>query len=298
MDGILIIYVLIGLYLCRITLTIWWRLLVLFTCINLTGLIGIMLYELVTIFMIWWLLIDSNTFERGGANSYIGWFSLTLGFMLVCNFDINIIVLLVILIRLSKLPVYGLHQWLPKVHVEASILGSMILAGIILKIRIVFVGFYRYSMPILMIGLMNGVLLMFGADGKVVMAYSSVIHISLCGLLIRWMGLIVRASHVIVSPLIFIAVYVGYIKRGSRILNESFNSWMWRIVLVVNLRFPLVRRFISELYLIVWLGGIVLIAFGLQYVIIRIVHMNLFFKIKGYSKIETKRWIVLFLMLY
>lgn len=128
--------------------------------------------------------MDSNTFERGGANLYMGWFSLTLGFVLISNFDLRIMVVLVVLIRLSKLPVYGLHSWLPKVHVEASLFGSMILAGIILKIGIVFVRLYRFSVLIVVVGLSSRVLLMFGSDGKVVIAYSSVMHISLCRLLI------------------------------------------------------------------------------------------------------------------
>lgn len=32
-----------------------------------------------------------------------------------------------------KVPVYGLHFWLPKAHVEASTLGSIMLAGALLK---------------------------------------------------------------------------------------------------------------------------------------------------------------------
>jgi len=168
--------------------------------------------------------MDSNTFERGGANSYIGWFSLTLGFILVATFDMNLISVLIILIGLSKLPVYGLHQWLPKVHVEASIFGSIILAGIILKMGIVFIRLFGYSIPMIMIGLVSGVLLIFGSDGKVVMAYSSVMHMSLCRLVIGWMRIIVGASHVVVSPLMFMAVYCRYISSGSRVLSPSFSS--------------------------------------------------------------------------
>ena len=115
----------------------------------------------------------------------MGWFSLTLGFILVATFDINMITVLILLIRLSKLPVYRLHQWLPKVHVEASILRSIILAGIILKMGIVFVGLFRYSIQMIIVRLISRVLLIFRSDGKVVMAYSSVMHISLCGLIIR-----------------------------------------------------------------------------------------------------------------
>lgn len=298
MDGILIIYVVIRLYLCGLTTTVWWRILVLLTCVSLTRLLGMIVYELVTVFMIWWLLIDSNTFERGGANSYIGWFSLTLGFILISSFDLNMIIVLVILIGLSKLPVYGLHQWLPKVHVEASIIGSIILAGIVLKIRIIFVRFYGLSMPIIVVGLVSRVLMIFRSDRKVVIAYSSVMHISLCGVLLGWMGVIVGASHVVISPLMFIAVYVGYISSGSRILIPSINSWIWRVILIVNLRFPLIRGFMSELYLIVWLGRIILMAFIVQYIVMGLVHINLFFKMKRTMNIEVKGWMILFLILY
>lgn len=33
-----------------------------------------------------------------------------------------------------KLPIYGLHYWLPMAHVEAPTFGSMILAGVLLKL--------------------------------------------------------------------------------------------------------------------------------------------------------------------
>jgi len=36
------------------------------------------------------------------------------------------------------LPIYRLHIWLPKVHVEASIVRSMVLAGAVLKLRILY----------------------------------------------------------------------------------------------------------------------------------------------------------------
>jgi len=61
---------------------------------------------------------------------------------------------------------------------------SMILAGVILKIGIVFIRLYRYSMPLVIVRLISRVLLIFGSDGKVVIAYSSVVHMSLCGIIV------------------------------------------------------------------------------------------------------------------
>ena len=41
---------------------------------------------------------------------------------------------LFIMAMVIKLPLYGLHLWLPKVHVEAPVEGSVLLAGILLKL--------------------------------------------------------------------------------------------------------------------------------------------------------------------
>jgi len=70
------------------------------------------------------------------------------------------------------------------------------------------------------------------------------------------------------------------------------------VVLLSNLGFPLIGSFLSELYLVLILGGITFIVFRLQYILIRIVHINMYFKIKGYLKVEVKGWIALFLLLY
>jgi len=56
----------------------------------------------------------------------------------------------------------------------------MILAGLILKMRIVFVGLYGSGHVLFIIGVTCGVMMMLRADGKVVMAYSSIVHISFC----------------------------------------------------------------------------------------------------------------------
>jgi len=218
--------------------------------------------------------------------------------MLICCIDLEIMTLIVALVGMSKLPVYGLHIWLPKVHVEASIRGSILLARIVLKMRIMFLGMFGGGILLVVVGLVSGIVLMFSSDRKVVMAYSSVMHMSLCGFLIGWMGFIVGASHVVISPLIFMAVYCRYMITGSRMLSPAFNRWCLRVILIVNLGFPLVGAFMSEFYIIFLLGGMIILIFGLQYVIIGVAHMNLFFKMKGGHCVETKGWIMMFLLLY
>ena len=87
---------------------------------------------------------------------------------------------------LRKIPCYLLHAWLPKAHVEASTIGSMVLAGRVIKI-----GGYGVLMstpgnfisivipPILISGaVLVGVVILRRVDTKTLVAYSRVLHIA------------------------------------------------------------------------------------------------------------------------
>ncbi len=50
------------------------------------------------------------------------------------KFDYSILCFFWIFAFLVKLPIYGVHLWLPKAHVEAPVAGSMVLAGLLLKL--------------------------------------------------------------------------------------------------------------------------------------------------------------------
>jgi hypothetical protein len=125
-------------------------------------------------------------------------------------------------------------------------LGSIVLAGIVLKAGSIFCNIFCIELPLLILGVIVRGFILMRSDGKVVMAYSSVVHISCCvisfGLLTIYRGF----SHVVVSPLMFVMVYVGYQGSGSRILSEGFYSVFLGGLLLLNLGFPLVGAFYCE----------------------------------------------------
>lgn len=91
---------------------------------------------------------------------------------------------------LVKFPIFFFHQWLPKAHVEAPVGGSIILAGVLLKlggyglIRILlYINYRNIILFIIIFSLLGGRLLrivcLINRDMKVIIAYSSVVHIAL-----------------------------------------------------------------------------------------------------------------------
>lgn len=93
-----------------------------------------------------------------------------------------------------KVPLFPLHTWLPLAHVQAPAAGSVLLAGILLKIGTY--GFVRFSLPMLpeataiampwvlwlsLIGILYGALVALAqSDMKRLIAYSSVSHLGFC----------------------------------------------------------------------------------------------------------------------
>jgi len=124
--------------------------------------------------------------------------------------------LILVILGLAKLPLYGLHIWLPKVHVEASIVGSMVLAGAVLKLGILYCWNFSLIIIVGLLVLMSAVVIISVIDGKGFAAYSSVLHISLCVIFRLMLMLLVGYMHIVLSPLIFITVYIGYVISGSR----------------------------------------------------------------------------------
>lgn len=150
---------------------------------------------------------------------------------------------------LVKVPLWGLHLWLPKAHVEAPVGGSMVLAGILLKLGgfgVVYVCFSVGGFGGLVVRVLVGirlwgaflvsVLILGVRDIKIIIAYSSVIHtnLTLLGFLrlqpvAFFGGLVIIIGHGFTSPGMFALVNVNYERTHSRnlILQKGFGSIKW-----------------------------------------------------------------------
>merc|ERR1711970_143504 len=161
---------------------------------------------------------------------------------------------------------------LPKVHVEASILTSIILARLLLKGGIILVlyliniilDFIKILILVLILFLiLSSLILIRQTDFKALVAYSSVLHITFCALRFlililsgNFRGIFIGLVHGFISPLIFLLVYFYYQKYFSRKLfsnmffRNKFLVLNFSLVYLFNLRFPILGRFISELIIL------------------------------------------------
>jgi len=140
-----------------------------------------------------------------------------------------------------KVPMFPFHTWLPDAHVEAPTAGSVILAGILLKMGTY--GFVRFLLPIApratmelmpwfmglaLIGIIYGALVaMIQKDMKKLVAYSSVSHLGLCMLGLFALnpngitgGIFQMINHGISTSALFLLVGIVYERRHTRMIAE------------------------------------------------------------------------------
>ncbi len=140
-----------------------------------------------------------------------------------------------------KVPMFPFHTWLPDAHVQAPTAGSVILAGILLKMGTY--GFVRFLLPIVpdatkvlmpwflaltLIGVIYGALVaMIQKDIKKLVAYSSVSHLGLCMLGIFALnpngimgGIFQMLNHGISTSALFLLVGIVYERRHTRMIAD------------------------------------------------------------------------------
>nr|YP_010975972.1 NADH dehydrogenase subunit 4 [Lepomis megalotis]WNX94191.1 NADH dehydrogenase subunit 4 [Lepomis megalotis] len=179
---------------------------------------------------------------------------------------------------LVKMPLYGVHLWLPKAHVEAPIAGSMILAAVLLKL-----GGYgmmrmmlllepltkELSYPFIIFALwgvvMTGSICLRQTDLKSLIAYSSVGHMGLvvAGILVQtpWGftgALILMIAHGLTSSALFCLANTNYerthsrtmlLARGLQVILPLMTAW-WFIASLANLALPPLPNLMGELMII------------------------------------------------
>nr|YP_009643371.1 NADH dehydrogenase subunit 4 [Adrisa magna]AMR75002.1 NADH dehydrogenase subunit 4 [Adrisa magna] len=202
----------------------------------------------------------------------------SLNFWLI-SLDINIYLYLsLVLAFLVKMPMVFVHFWLPKAHVEAPISGSMILAGILLKLGgyglfrvLMFTNHYSSSLSYLWVNLslfgafMVGLLCLCQVDMKSVIAYSSVSHMGLviCGIMTcSYMGmvgsLVMMLGHGFCSSGLFCLANIVYERTHSRslLLNKGLITFMpgmsmlWFLLCANNMSCPPSLNLLGEIYII------------------------------------------------
>jgi NADH-quinone oxidoreductase subunit M len=176
-----------------------------------------------------------------------------------------------------KVPMFPFHTWLPDAHVEAPTAGSVILAGVLLKMGTY--GFLRFSLPLLpnassdrtivmILAVLSIIAIIYGAlvslmqqDWKKLIAYSSVSHLGFCTLGIFALNqagiagsVLQQINHGLSTGMLFLVIGVIYERRHTREIKEFGGlatvmpqyAVVFAIAMFSSAGLPLLNGFIGE----------------------------------------------------
>ncbi len=179
-----------------------------------------------------------------------------------------------------KVPMFPFHTWLPDAHVEAPTAGSVILAGVLLKMGTY--GFVRFCLPLFphasavfapaivvlaVIGILYGAWVsMVQPDLKKLIAYSSVSHLGFVMLGLFALnaqgvvgGLIQMVNHGLSTGALFLLVGMIYERRHSRMIADFGGLWaivplysaVFLFVTLSSIGLPGLNGFVGEFLILV-----------------------------------------------
>jgi NADH-quinone oxidoreductase subunit M len=185
-----------------------------------------------------------------------------------------------------KVPMFPFHTWLPDAHVQAPTAGSVILAGVLLKMGTY--GFIRFSLPLLpdatraavpwvvtlaIIGIVYaGLVTLVQTDMKKLVAYSSVSHLGFCMLgmfALNPLGLegsvLQMINHGLSTGGLFLLVGVLYERRHTKAIAEfgglahvmPVYATVTLVLFLASMGMPLLNGFIGEFMILqgAWLAN-------------------------------------------
>ena len=176
-----------------------------------------------------------------------------------------------------KVPMFLVHTWLPDAHTEAPTAGSVILAGVLLKMGTY--GFVRFSLPLLpdasadawvvrVMVVLSIIAIIYGAlvslmqkDWKKLVAYSSVSHLGFCTLGLFALNpngiagsILQQINHGITTGALFLIVGIVYERRHTREISEYGGlstvmpvfATIFMIITMASIGVPGLNGFIGE----------------------------------------------------
>nr|UOG84782.1 NADH dehydrogenase subunit 4 [Ocinara albicollis] len=229
-------------------------------------------------YLLFYTLFGSLPLLMGIIYTFDEFNTMMIYFLKFFNMNLLYIYISMIFAFLVKMPMYFVHLWLPKAHVEAPVSGSMILAGIMLKLGgygLLRIMIYLQEINLklnyiwIIISLLGGLYISMKCfcqvDMKSLIAYSSVAHMSMVigGIMVMnywgYIGsFILMISHGLCSSGMFCLANINYERLHSRSLfiNKGMMNFMpsmslwWFLLLSSNMAAPPSLNLMGEISLI------------------------------------------------